>query len=81
MSFVQGKTREHLERDRILVLALVKAIEIIGEAAYQISPQTRSRTPEIPGKTSSACGTDWYMGILTLTWIFFGVPCRKTSPS
>lgn len=48
MSFVQGKTRKHLERDRILILALVKAIEITGEAAYQISPQTRSRTPEIP---------------------------------
>ncbi len=48
MSFVQRKSREHLERDRLLVLALVKAIEIIGEAAYQISPQTRSRTPEIP---------------------------------
>jgi len=40
LSFVQGKTREHLNRDRLLVLALVKALEIIGEAAYQVSPET-----------------------------------------
>lgn len=37
LGIVQGRTRVDLNRDRQLVLALVKAIEIIGEAAFQTS--------------------------------------------
>lgn len=48
MAFASGKSRSDLENDRMLVLALVKDIEIIGEAAYQISPQARERLPDIP---------------------------------
>lgn len=33
LSFAKGRQREDLDTDRLLVLALVKAIEIIGEAA------------------------------------------------
>lgn len=46
--FAQGHTRIDLNGDRMLVLALVKAIEIIGEAAYQVSPETREQWPGIP---------------------------------
>jgi uncharacterized protein with HEPN domain len=48
LSFVQGRTRSELDKDRLLVLGLVKAIEIIGEAAYQISEDTRAQLPGIP---------------------------------
>ena len=48
MRFVRNRSRDDLERDRQLVWALVKAIEIIGEAAYQISPEARSQVPGIP---------------------------------
>ncbi len=48
MAFASGKSRSDLENDRMLVLALVKDVEIIGEAAYQISPQARERLPDIP---------------------------------
>ena len=34
--------------DRQLVPALVKEVEIIGEAAYQLSQQTRESMPEMP---------------------------------
>jgi uncharacterized protein with HEPN domain len=44
--FVRNRSREDLDRDRQLVWALVKAVEIIGEAAYQLSPEARQ---EIPG--------------------------------
>ena len=47
-SFAMGRARDDLETDRQLVLALVKDIEIIGEAAAQITEDTRSRTPSIP---------------------------------
>jgi len=36
LSFVAGKTRDDLDIDRQLVLALVKSIEIIGEAAARL---------------------------------------------
>ena len=47
-SFVKGRVRDDLETDRQLVLALVKDIEIMGEAAAQITEDTHSRTPSIP---------------------------------
>lgn len=37
-----------MERDRKLALAIIKDLEIIGEAAAKISPETRERLPAIP---------------------------------
>lgn len=48
MTFVQGRSRADLEADRQLVLALVKDVEIVGEAAYQLSEETRADLPEMP---------------------------------
>lgn len=48
LRFTQGRTRKDLEHDRMLVLALMKDIEIIGEAACQVSEETRRALPEIP---------------------------------
>lgn len=47
MGFAQGRTRQDLEHDRMLVLALMKDIEIIGEAAYQVTQETCQNLPEI----------------------------------
>lgn len=47
VEFAKGKRRDHLEGDRKLTLALVKDIEIIGEAAYQTSEDARRQLPEI----------------------------------
>lgn len=48
MSFTQGRTRADLASDRMLALSLVKAIEIVGEAAYQIAETTRDGLPAVP---------------------------------
>lgn len=48
VEFVRGRTRADLNGDRQLVLALVKDVEILGEAAYQVTPDTRDQTPGIP---------------------------------
>ncbi len=48
MSFADGQTRADLDYDRKLVLALVKDIEIIGEAAYRITPAVQEEMPDIP---------------------------------
>jgi len=48
VSFAEGRTRFDLDRDRMLVLSLVKDIEIIGEAAYQVSASSREQLPTLP---------------------------------
>ncbi len=48
IGFAPDRTRADLDTDRQLVLALVKAIEIVGEAASRVTPPTKQRLPEIP---------------------------------
>ena len=48
ITFIQGVQRLEFESNRLLVIALVKEIEIIGEAANHISSDCQSRYPEIP---------------------------------
>jgi uncharacterized protein with HEPN domain len=48
IAFTADKKRSDLDLDRQLVLALTKCIEIIGEAASNISEETRKRCPAIP---------------------------------
>jgi uncharacterized protein with HEPN domain len=47
-SVASERVREDLDRDRFLVLGLMKCLEIIGEAASKLNPETRDRHPEIP---------------------------------
>jgi uncharacterized protein with HEPN domain len=46
--FAQDKTRSSLDTDRQLVLSLVKSIEIIGEAAANVTTKCREDFPQIP---------------------------------
>jgi uncharacterized protein with HEPN domain len=48
VDFARERTRGDLTIDRKLVLALVKDIEIIGEAAYRTSQASRKKLPGIP---------------------------------
>jgi len=48
VGFIRDRTRSDLEGDRMLTLALVKDIEIIGEAAGRISADCKARYPAIP---------------------------------
>jgi uncharacterized protein with HEPN domain len=41
--FIQGRKKSDLHDDRMLTLALMKEIEIIGEAAANISRETRTQ--------------------------------------
>lgn len=48
LGFARGRGRSDLNGDRMLVLALVKDIEIIGEAASQVTEETRAQLPGLP---------------------------------
>ncbi|MBW2100837.1 MAG: DUF86 domain-containing protein, partial [Deltaproteobacteria bacterium] len=43
-----GRNRKDLDRDRMLLLSLVKSIEILGEAASRISEEERLEYHKIP---------------------------------
>jgi uncharacterized protein with HEPN domain len=47
-SFIQEEERASLDVDRKLVLALMKSIEIIGEAATKITKECQEDLPQIP---------------------------------
>ncbi|MGF1537649.1 MAG: DUF86 domain-containing protein [Elainellaceae cyanobacterium] len=50
MAFAKEQDKEHLKSNRMLALALVKELEIIGEAANNISTECQLRYPHIPWK-------------------------------
>lgn len=49
-----GKTRADLADSRLLELALVRLVEIIGEAASRVSDESRARDPQIPWREITA---------------------------
>ncbi|MFH1716266.1 MAG: DUF86 domain-containing protein [Planctomycetota bacterium] len=46
--YLESSTREDLDHDRKLVHSLVRLLEIIGEAASQVSEELRDSAPQIP---------------------------------
>jgi uncharacterized protein with HEPN domain len=48
LGFAANRDRRDLDTDRMLVLALVKSIEIIGEAGARVSEEGRDATPDVP---------------------------------
>ncbi|MEK9662499.1 MAG: HepT-like ribonuclease domain-containing protein, partial [Alphaproteobacteria bacterium] len=46
--FIANRKRKDLDSDRMLLFALVRAVEIIGEAAARVSDETRAGLPDIP---------------------------------
>lgn len=47
-NFMEGRSREDLETNSMLLLAVVKAIEIIGEAAAKVTKERQAQIPQIP---------------------------------
>jgi uncharacterized protein with HEPN domain len=48
LTFVAEKSRSELDRDPLLALALVRLIEIFGEAASRVTREAKSKSREIP---------------------------------
>jgi uncharacterized protein with HEPN domain len=46
--FITGRQRDDLDSDQMLLFALVRAIEIIGEAASRVTAQPRAANPAVP---------------------------------
>lgn len=48
MEMAAGHERPELFRNLVLAMALTRCLEILGEAASRVSPETRLRFPAIP---------------------------------
>ncbi|KAF3887923.1 MULTISPECIES: HepT-like ribonuclease domain-containing protein [Nostocales] len=48
IAFTQGRNRADLDTDTMLALAVVRLIEILGEAAKNVSQGTKDSIPDIP---------------------------------
>ena len=46
--FVEDRDRADLDTDEMLRLALTKLVEIVGEAAKQVTPSGRAELPDVP---------------------------------
>jgi uncharacterized protein with HEPN domain len=47
-TFARGRAEVDLSQDRQLTLALLKCVEIVGEAAARVGEDTRLKYPELP---------------------------------
>jgi uncharacterized protein with HEPN domain len=47
LRFIQGQTRQDLDQNEMLAYALVRCLEIIGEAASQVTEPTRNHYPHL----------------------------------
>jgi uncharacterized protein with HEPN domain len=48
ITFAEGKGRSDLDENPMLMFALIRAVEVIGEAASKISRNSQQRFSEIP---------------------------------
>ncbi|MCZ7671154.1 MAG: DUF86 domain-containing protein [Chloroflexi bacterium] len=48
VSFMVDHTRSDLDTDKLLALAMVRLLEIIGEAAHAVTEETQQKNPQIP---------------------------------
>ena len=47
-NLMKGRRRAALDNDRVLTLAVVRLLEVVGEAANRVSPETKRRNPSVP---------------------------------
>lgn len=50
MRFVAGRQRADLQTDQMLLFAVIRALEVVGEAANKVSEEVRAENPNIPWK-------------------------------
>jgi uncharacterized protein with HEPN domain len=48
LSFARGRSREDLDSDRQFTLSVVKCLEIVGEAASNVSQETAQELAQVP---------------------------------
>ncbi len=48
--FIQGRSRGELDSDEMLALAVIRLLEVMGEATRGLSQEVKDKNPQIPWK-------------------------------
>jgi uncharacterized protein with HEPN domain len=75
--FVRGMTFENFASDRKTVYAVIRAFEVMGEAAKKIPEEVRSAHPAVPWKQMAGIRDKLVMNTLASDWRSCGKPFRK----
>ena len=78
IDFARGRARSELDMDRMLVLALIKDVEIIGEVANQVSEDTRTQCQEVPWADIIGMRHRLVHAYFDINLETFGGRCNKT---
>ena len=78
-AFTAGVDFAAFQGNREKILAVVKLLEILGEAVKQMPDELRDRYPHI-AQPWPECGIFWCMSIGGLMWRWFGHRCRRVCP-
>lgn len=68
MARIAGKSRDDFETDEDLRLLVAHPVQIIGEAAAQVSPSTRQAHPEIPWHQITGIRHHMVHGSMSVAW-------------
>ena len=83
LTFIAGRRRADLDTDAMLRLALTRAVEIVGEAANQVSDAGRSELSSIPWQQIIGMRNRlvhaYSTSIATSSGILYSSPCRGCS--
>jgi len=61
MGYIQGRCREDLDNDSMLVHAIVRCLTIIGEAAARVTTECRKELPDVAWDEMIGMRTIWFM--------------------
>lgn len=54
IQFKQGRERSALDDDRMLLFAVIRAVEVLGEAASRVSSETREFHKDLPWRAATS---------------------------
>ena len=80
VEFGKGKNEAVLAKDEKLTLAIVRLLEIVGEAAKNVSEETRNQSLDIPWKDIAGTRDRLIHGYFDVDLTLLARSSQKTSP-
>lgn len=80
IQFTKGMSYDAFAKDDKTVYAVIRAVEIIGEAAANILKKSAPNTQTFRGGKSRGCETNLCINILESTWKLSGRQSMKICP-